>query len=120
MTDSAINRYFSKSIFLQQQKLSASVNTDKPSNRSRSSYFREWRSKRDAEQVLKDKQIDLKRKSESRIKRTVDNIVIDRQRDQTRMSVKRSNRTSDQIVKDRQVLRNAYLIVVLDELVIKL
>ena len=106
MTDSAINRYFSESISLQQQKLSSSVNTDKLSNRSRSSYFREWRAKRDAKQVLKDKQIDLKRKSESRIKRTVDNIVKDRQSDQKHRSEKRSSRTSDQIVKDRRKDQN--------------
>ena len=102
ITDSAINRYFSKSISLQQQKLTSSVNTDKSSNRSRSSYFREWRAKRDAEQVLKDKQIDLKRKSESRKTRTISNIVKDRQIDKKHRSEKRSNRTSDQIVKDRQ------------------
>ena len=106
MTDSAINRYFSESISLQQQKLSFIVNTDKPSNRSRSSYFREWRAKRDAKQVLKDKQIDLKRKSESRIKRTDDNIVKDRQSDQKHRSEKRSSRTSDQIVKDRRKDQN--------------
>ena len=52
--------------------------------------------------MLKDKQIDLKRKSESRKTRTISNIVKDRQIDKKHRSEKRSNRTSDQIVKDRQ------------------
>ena len=66
MTDSAINRYLSKSISLQQQKLASNFNKDQPSNRSRASYFRERRVNRDPKQVLKDKQSDQKRKSESR------------------------------------------------------
>ena len=69
---------------------------------------------------MKDRQSAQKRISDSRASRTSDQIVKDRQSAQKRISDSRASRTSDQIVKDRQVLRNAYLIVVLDELVIKL